>query len=601
MTDFTNQTRSTPQNCISSLAIVLPTHNRPDLLAACLASLAGAGVFEAGVPVLVCDDGSAPDSARRNEEHCRHFGAQVLFDVQGGPAKARNRGIRAAGGAQWCAFLDDDVAVNPDWYSVLCSVIAGAADDCVGIEGAVHAGGEGLWDREVENREGGAFITANMIWRRSILFAVGMFDEGFTGPYAEDQELSVRMARHGVSRFYPALVVVHATRSIRLFSWLADAHCRINRLLAAELHFWLKNRSRYHMRRASTGFPKFLLREIFLHAYAEIRRRGRGSFILHPLQAAVLAAGALLEQLSIVLAAPGLLHRIVLETRHLPRSIDPEATAVLWGCNSVTPGELLFRYLPFRGALFHLFRWPVYDLRRLQKMMPRPARTGGPAVYLRIDDVFFKDAAAVERLCAVLAEEQVHWLAAVTGDDCQRQEAPGCLDALVRSGARPALHGFSHTGRFGPYQSEMLQLTYREIAEHLAEVRRVLGALPAVFVPPFNGLDREQILFLSGYFTVVCGGPETARFSGLIARPVALAGGGVYFPVFEPCYGTARSLLTGKVIKTVLAEPAPVCIALHMADEAKDDFAALRSLVRILKPYLNDWHTLMCVEERTAI
>ena len=602
MSNFTNHPAADPKKTKNPLAVIIPTFNRPALLALCLGSLARTGVFAAGVPVLVCDDGSPPDTAELNRSHCNEFGALFLHETPGrGPARARNRGILVATGAGWCAFLDDDVAVAPDWYPVLCDAIAAAPVDCVGLEGAVLPGGDGMWDREVENTTGGSYITANMVWRRSILRAEGMFDEGFRGPYAEDHELSVRMARHGTAVFHPSLRVTHAPRDISASAWIAGAPRRMRRVLAAEFHFWMGNRSRYHMRRANHSFPRFLYREIFFHAAAEFRRRDRASWKRYPFESLGLVVAALFEQALIMRAIPGYLRRIAVESSRLPRGISSDDTAGLWKSSGPAARELLFGYRPFRGLVFGLLRRPVYNLRSLQRSAPSTPRRDGPAVYLRIDDVFLSDRGAVDRLCAVLGAEGVPWLAAVTGDDCLRPDAPARCADLVAAGATIALHGFSHTGRFGPYQSEILQLTYNEINTRLAAVRSALGSLPSVFVPPFNGIDWEQILFLAGRFSVVCGGPETARFSGLLARPVALSGGGVYFPAFDPCYGTACRMLSRSVDEAIAHEPAPVCLALHMADEAKDDFAALRRLVVKWKPFVSDWQALGHAGEKQVV
>ena len=45
---------------------------------------------------------------------------------------------------------------------------------------------------------------------------------------------------------------------------------------------------------------------------------------------------------------------------------------------------------------------------------------------------------------------------------------------------------------------------------------------PYILVPPFNAIGPEQILQLSNYFKVICGGPETARFTGRLTGPVAV-------------------------------------------------------------------------------
>jgi len=82
-------------------SVVVPTHNRPDLLAEAVASVL---VQQAAtVECIVVDDGSTPAVDLPPDRRL----TVVRRDEPGGPAAARNLGIAAAAG-DVVAFLDDD-------------------------------------------------------------------------------------------------------------------------------------------------------------------------------------------------------------------------------------------------------------------------------------------------------------------------------------------------------------------------------------------------------------------------------------------------------------------------------------------------------------
>ncbi len=197
----------------SAVSIIIPTRNRPALLERCLGSLASGGVFSSGVHAFVCDDFSEEANRVRNKALCERDGVTYILCEGRGPAAARNRGI-AASDSQWCAFIDDDAIVAPEWLGTLIDTVRICSPYCIGIEGSVFPEGDGLWDHEVMNLDGGLFITANMVWRRSALELAGMFDEDFPGPFAEDHELSVRMERYGFTVFVPRMRAYHASRKL---------------------------------------------------------------------------------------------------------------------------------------------------------------------------------------------------------------------------------------------------------------------------------------------------------------------------------------------------------------------------------------------------
>ena len=90
-----------------SFTVIVPTHQRPDLLAEALASLRAQtdGDFEC----VVVDDASPTPPRLPSDPRF----TLVRLDRQRGPAAARNAGLARARG-RWVAFLDDDDLYTPE-------------------------------------------------------------------------------------------------------------------------------------------------------------------------------------------------------------------------------------------------------------------------------------------------------------------------------------------------------------------------------------------------------------------------------------------------------------------------------------------------------
>lgn len=199
---------SAPPDPARELSVVVPTRDRPDLLASCLAALAACDVAPA--EVLVVDSASRDAGAVATAA----AGATVVRCDLPGASRARNAGWRAARGSI-VAFVDDDVRVAPDWPARVCEPFARA--DVVVVTGAVVAGqpvrgagpdvqavavtddvGDGPFDRDATGNIG---ASANLAARRVALEQVGGFDEalgaGARFRAAEDIDLLRRLLEHG--------------------------------------------------------------------------------------------------------------------------------------------------------------------------------------------------------------------------------------------------------------------------------------------------------------------------------------------------------------------------------------------------------------------
>lgn len=193
-----------PPSDVPDLVVVVPTRDRPDLLAGCLDALLATELTPADV--IVVDSASRTPSA---VAPARARGTLVLRSDEPGASLARNLGWRSTD-RPLVAFVDDDVRVSPLW----AQAVTAPFDDpsVVLVTGAVGAGGP-VGDRSVattDDVEAGRFkadwrghvgASANVAVRRDVLEVVGGFDEllGAGGRFsaAEDLDLFDRVLQHG--------------------------------------------------------------------------------------------------------------------------------------------------------------------------------------------------------------------------------------------------------------------------------------------------------------------------------------------------------------------------------------------------------------------
>ena len=103
----------------SNWSVVIPTCNRPEQLARCLALL------PRKVGVIVTDDSS---DARTRAMLTRDFAhVRLTQGPRRGPAANRAHGATLAGG-EWLAFLDDDVVPSPGWLAAIVAAATNATD-----------------------------------------------------------------------------------------------------------------------------------------------------------------------------------------------------------------------------------------------------------------------------------------------------------------------------------------------------------------------------------------------------------------------------------------------------------------------------------------
>jgi GT2 family glycosyltransferase len=215
---------------IASLSVVIPTHNRPDLLRACLASVRR--YAPSGAEILVVDDASPAGVARRVAAEFASVG--VLSSPRRGFCAAANAGTRAAR-APVVQILNDDTEVQAGWAETalrwFCHPTVGAVAPLVlrwpGDEpgGArIDSAGDRYYLGGVAGKRGhgeifgGAYLrpcrvfgasASSAFYRRDVLLRVGGFPEEF-GAYFEDVDLAFRLHRAGRTVvFEPGARVLH--------------------------------------------------------------------------------------------------------------------------------------------------------------------------------------------------------------------------------------------------------------------------------------------------------------------------------------------------------------------------------------------------------
>lgn len=175
-----------------SATAVIPGYNAADFIGDAIASLRAQ--TRAVAEIIVVDDGSHDDTAAVAER----AGARVIKQANGGPAAARNTGIRAAR-TEWIALLDADDLAHPER---LGRELPLTIDPTVAVIFAVP--------RELQ-RPGtsGHEIDFNMLWasnrvststvllRRQAWEALGGFDESRALIGVEDYNLWLRLAHAG--------------------------------------------------------------------------------------------------------------------------------------------------------------------------------------------------------------------------------------------------------------------------------------------------------------------------------------------------------------------------------------------------------------------
>ena len=200
----------------SDVTVVVPTRDRPELLAQCLDALLAT---EPGPSEVIVVDSASRDPAA--VAAARDRGIQVLRCEQAGASLARNVGWRAAG-TSVVAFVDDDVVVTTPWVAGIVApfgrpdigLVTGAVSSAAPSSDRAVATTDGVLDGPFGPADlGNVGASANLAVRRELLEAVGGFDEvlGAGGHFraAEDIDLFDRALRRSGGWHASAALALH--------------------------------------------------------------------------------------------------------------------------------------------------------------------------------------------------------------------------------------------------------------------------------------------------------------------------------------------------------------------------------------------------------
>jgi glycosyltransferase involved in cell wall biosynthesis len=190
-----------------SVGVVLPTHDRPQLLRAALSSVLSQD-YRGEVRVVVVYDRSEPDHSLADGDRVR-----VLANTRTpGLAGARNSGV-AALGTDLIAFCDDDDEWLPGKLSSQVAALreqpgaefasCGIVVDYAGRSSVRLVGADQVtYDELVRSRMVMVHSSTYLAWRATLLDGIGLVDETIPGSQNEDWDLALRSARR-----YPIVYV----------------------------------------------------------------------------------------------------------------------------------------------------------------------------------------------------------------------------------------------------------------------------------------------------------------------------------------------------------------------------------------------------------
>jgi GT2 family glycosyltransferase len=204
---------------LTAISIVVPTRDRPNRLAVCLAALERQTA--ADIEIVVVDDASR-DARVVADVVAAAPHARLVRGEGRGPAAARNRGVRAAEGAIVC-FTDDDCEPVPEWAAALVARIRSSADVHAAagptrnarpenpFAAAAPAIASHLAEATIDTPTGRMRFapTSNLACRAEVLAAVP-FDERYPLAAGEDRDWCARLVGSGRSLvFEPSAIVRH--------------------------------------------------------------------------------------------------------------------------------------------------------------------------------------------------------------------------------------------------------------------------------------------------------------------------------------------------------------------------------------------------------
>lgn len=192
------------------LSVVIPTYSRPELVRRAVESVLAQQVSFPFELVVVDDGGTPPASdalAAITDARLR-----VVRTTNGGPARARNTGMREARG-KILGYMDDDCTAEPGWLQAAYDAFKG---DVVMVQGPVapprpasplqwHFCSTGVHRHD---------LSCNLFVVRELALKIGGFDERFEMAAGEDFDFCQRMEKLGDVEVAANARITHALLAI---------------------------------------------------------------------------------------------------------------------------------------------------------------------------------------------------------------------------------------------------------------------------------------------------------------------------------------------------------------------------------------------------
>jgi len=196
------------------ISIVIPTYNRPELLAKCLDCLSYdiQGLNKTDYEVIISDDSS--NEQTKNLVKDKYSSFKFNTGPRRGPAANRNSGASKARG-EWIMFIDDDC--YPD-SGIVKEYLKAINDKPIVkvFEGCIKADRpkQHFLEESPVNLSGGYLWSCNFLINRDLFInELKGFDENFPFAAMEDMDVDIRLKKAGYKIiFVEDAVVIHPWR-----------------------------------------------------------------------------------------------------------------------------------------------------------------------------------------------------------------------------------------------------------------------------------------------------------------------------------------------------------------------------------------------------
>ena len=186
---------------LPEISVVIPSYDRPQALARCLAALEAQSLDRDRYEIVVVDDGTEPPLRVPAFPRVR-----LLRQPNAGPAAARNHGAREAR-APRLAFTDDDCAPAPAWLGAMLgatlrqpgALAAGRTLNAVRDNVFSQSSQDVVSFLQTEGEMSGTPFVAsnNLALDRAEFLRLGGFPETYRGAGGEDRAFCLAWARAG--------------------------------------------------------------------------------------------------------------------------------------------------------------------------------------------------------------------------------------------------------------------------------------------------------------------------------------------------------------------------------------------------------------------